>query len=338
MYPTEMIKRKLYPAHLGEAWVNNITDSARARLHTYKPLIKKGDKVAKSWSDTLKLGMNGGGYGKTNEFKSWQYDPLVTMSVTISGQLQLLMLVEDLSLIGIKCMSANTDGIVCRVPIELTEKYYEVCKSWEIQVGNIELGQLEYNTYSKLIQLSVNHYLAQTTKGEIKYKGSFEIDKQLHKSFNFRIIAIALEQYFIYGKDFRQTIINHNSIYDFCGEIKRKDLYEKLDKDEEESSEYYDESIAFYVELHNTKGEIFQQQKITRYFVSTVNESLVKRYYSGPNTGTLQRVVAGWNCTVANLITSTNPKDYPIDYTYYIKEVEKIIISIEGNANQLTLF
>jgi len=337
-YPTELIKRKLYPAHLGEAWVNNITDSARARLHTYKPLIKQGDKVAKSWSDALKLGMNGGGYGKTNEFKSWQFDALVTMSVTISCQLQLLMLIEDLSLVGIRCISANTDGIVCRIPIELLSEYYRVCQEWEIQVGNIEFGQLEYNDYSKLIQLSVNDYLAQTTKGEIKYKGSFEIDKQLHKSFNFRIIAIALEQYFIYNKDFRQTIMKHDSIYDFCGEIKRKDLYEKLDEDEEESPEYYDESIAFYVESHNVKGEIIQQQKITRYFVSTKHESLIKRYYSGKNAGTIQRVVAKQNCTTANLITSTNPKDYPINYTYYIKEVEKIINSIEGNANQLTLF
>jgi len=338
MYPTELIKRKLYPAHLGEAWVNNIEDSAKARLHVYKPLIKKGDKVAKSWSDGLKLGMNGGGYGKTNEYKSWQYDPLVTMSVTISGQLQLLMLIEDLALIGIKCVSANTDGIVCLIPIELQGKYSEICKAWEIQVGNIELGQLEFNNYSKLIQLSVNDYIALTDRGEIKYKGSFEIDKQLHKSFNFRIKAIALEQYFIHGKDFRQTIMNHDSIYDFCGEVKRKDLYEKLDEDEEESAEYYDPSIAFHVELHNTKGEVIQQQKITRYFVSKKNESLVKRYYSGPNTGTLQRVVAKQNCTTANLITSTNPKDYPINYTYYIKEVEKIINSIEGNANQLTLF
>ena len=100
------------------------------------------------------------------------YSPKSMYSVTVNGQLYLLQLIERLSLAGIKCFYANTDGITCRVRKDQVELYYEICNKFarEVKIS------CEYQKYSKCIIRDCNNYLIVTSEGKLKKKGSFVTD------------------------------------------------------------------------------------------------------------------------------------------------------------------
>jgi len=63
---------------------------------------------------------------------------------------------------------------------------------------------------------------------KIKSKGFFEINKVVgsepayHKDNSFRVIPLALQEYFVNNIPVEKTIYNHTNIYDFCGRQKFK--------------------------------------------------------------------------------------------------------------------
>jgi hypothetical protein len=314
MYPARILKRKLYPAHLGIEWLEGYKWIHDERTYKWKSLAKK-DKVAAAYSEVYKLAMNGGGFGKTNEFNSWQYDPLVTFSVTLDNQLLLLMLAEATYLAGIEILSLNTDGILCKVKYSQKERYDNICKEWEQLTG----FTLEDTQYTKFVQTSVNDYIAVTTYGDIKYKGDFEIDKELHKNKSNTIIRIALKEYFINGVPIEKTIKQHTNIYDFCIGLRSK------------QDSYFEERYIKDNKLIKNK-----LQKTIRYFISKKGSNLFKIYNSGEveTVNVNPQKGKSWYQTVINKIED---KDYisMINYDYYIYETKKIINQIE--KTQLTL-
>jgi hypothetical protein len=334
-YPHSIIKRGLFPAHLGKAWLVGYTGTRNRRLE-YKGAIKnESDKAKKrklkGLSETFKLALNGGGFGKTNEKNSWQYDPFVQFSCTIGNQFEILMLIEMLQMVGIPTISANTDGIVCLFDRSLLDKYYEVCSQWEGVVGNTVQGKLEFTEYKKIIQATVNDYLAIKVDGEIKKKGDFLTVFPLEKNKSRKIINIAIEKYFVDGIDIGQTIREHNNIFDFCIGAKA-------------SKQYHYETIS-------PEGSKDVYHRMIRYYVSTDGKKLlkVKNPDSEADGNDVSQCEAGtWKCTVANLINKEKPiGEYNIDYQYYVQKAEERIYAIEkgrkrkgqkSNPNQISLF
>lgn len=111
MYPRTIIEKKLFPEHLGEAWYRGCEYIYNERAYKYKPQSKFNSK-AKSFAESYKLANNGGSFGKTNEYSSWQYDPLVTFSITITNQFLLLKFAEMMLLNNISVVSLNTKTLV----------------------------------------------------------------------------------------------------------------------------------------------------------------------------------------------------------------------------------
>jgi hypothetical protein len=71
-------------------------------------------------------------YGKSNEITSFLYNPLYSMKTTISGQLVLSMLCENLSDIpDSQMLMSNTDGCEILIPKIYENLYYDICKQWE---------------------------------------------------------------------------------------------------------------------------------------------------------------------------------------------------------------
>ena len=219
LYPSLILNEEIYPQHLGKSWLKGYLEIYNQRIEAKS---KKEDKKFETIQQALKLSLNGS-YGKFKEEYSWMYDPLCTFRTTIAGQLSLLMLIEELEVQSISVVSANTDGIVALVSDRL--KYDNICKEWEYKTNLV----LEYTEYSKLIQTSVNDYIAQKTNTKLKFKGDFEVDKDIHKDHSMRIIRIAMMRYFVFGIPIKETIENHlsrtedyeddtanNGIYDFC--------------------------------------------------------------------------------------------------------------------------
>lgn len=129
---------------------------------------KQDYSSAETDSDTGKIIVNGW-YGKLWSKYSPMCNPQAGVSVTINGQLTLLMLIERLHLGGVAVVSANTDGIVTQCPPGMEWYRDGVMRWWEGLTG----FTLEHKDYALLAQRDVNSYAALTIDGEIKRKGVF---------------------------------------------------------------------------------------------------------------------------------------------------------------------
>jgi len=314
-YPNAIRKRKLFPKHLGEEWLIGYTNTIQNRLKAKK----EGKKAI---NEAYKLALNGGGYGKLGEEYNWQFDPFIMNQVTIGNQVEILMLIEALELKGIHVVSANTDGIVCLFDKSLENIYYQVCKDWEIVVGNNEFGQLEYQDYKMLVQTSVNDYMAIKPSGDIKTKGDFMSDFELHKNKSARIIPLALQEYYTKNTPIETTIKEHKNIYDFCLGVK------SIGKNK----------LIAFDKKNQTEKEL---QKINRYYISNEGIHLLKRLpkledkkammqldiFGGIDDGTREaEVEAGWLSTIFNKYELK--ENYDINYKFYIDRCNKIINKI----------
>lgn len=320
-YPAIIINNGRYPGHLGKEFLLGYKAMFEKRLEL-KPLAKKDRKI-KGIVGALKLAVNSV-YGKSSDMQSWIYDRQLTMFTTITGELSLLMLIEAYELAGINIISANTDGVTIMVNKSLIDKMHEI-NAWWMELTQYEL---ERTDYAKIIFSTVNDYLAIKTDGEIKKKGDFLTDFELHKNKSARIVPIALERYYVDGVPLATTIHNHTNIYDFC-------LRQKASKD-------------FHYEGHSKDGKTIYN-KLIRYYVSNTGEKLlkVKNENSDSNAVDVAQVEAGeWLMTVCNKLKPTHPLNN-INHAYYIERAERIVhkIQLEGkrrkvivNPNQISLF
>ena len=322
-YPAIIINNGRYPFHLGPEFLRGYQEMFNKRLEL-KPLAKK-DKKIKGIVGALKLAVNSV-YGKSSDMQNWIYDRQLTMFTTITGELSLMMLIEAYELAGINVISANTDGVTIRIKKTLIDKMHEINAWW----SELTKYELERADYQKIIFSTVNDYLAIKTDGEVKKKGDFLTDFELHKNKSARIVPLALEQYFLCDVPVDTTIKSHNNIFDFC-------LRQKASKD------------FHYEGVDKSTGEKKIYNKLIRYYISNTGEKLlkVKNEDSDSGAANVSQVEAGeWLATVCNHLKKDHPLDN-INYDYYIERAERIIYKIqtEGkkrkaavNPNQLTLF
>lgn len=312
LYPNVAIKNGLFIEHLGKSFIDLYDkDIVQERLRA-----KKAGEMG--ISDALKLSANSV-YGKSNDENSFLYDPKYTMATTINGQLLLTMLAEDLvdNLKNVTVLQINTDGITLKILKSQEDEYYKICQNWEKKT-NLEL---EYAYYSKMVISNVNNYLAVSDKGKIKYKGAFEVDKVVgtepayHKDNSFRIIPLAISEYFVNNVPIEQTIKNHTNIYDFCGRQK-----------------FSRESDGEIHELLNGKLNIQKQQKNVRYYISKNGKRFIKKY----TKGSIEIINKGFQVEIFNKYIKKEFDEYKVDYSFYIIEAKKIINTIENK--QLMIF
>jgi hypothetical protein len=119
-------------------------------------------------AESKKIQLNGS-YGKLGSPYSFLYAPKLMLQVTLTGQLVLLMLIEELETRGFSVVSANTDGFVTKVPRERYDEFRAVTLDWEMETNLVT----EETRYSSLHSRDVNNYIAITKDGEVKSKGAF---------------------------------------------------------------------------------------------------------------------------------------------------------------------
>lgn len=189
-------------------------------------------------------------------------------------------------------------------------RYYSICKQWE----KLTKLDLEYVEYSKMIIRDVNNYISVAYGNKIKRKGTFEIDKDLHKDNSFKIITIALSEYFINNVPIENTILNHKNIYDFCGRQKFK------------STSY---GVTYELSMDDVVLPI-KQQKNVRYYISKRGHKFIKHYSNG------KQAIINEGCPVIIFNQFVEKENYHIDYDYYIRKANQEIRNIV--TNQLELF
>ena len=160
-YPALMINLGLYPDATGPHFLDayrSIRDERIVAKHA-------GDKVK---SDVLKITLNGS-YGKTSSKYSILYNPRMTLSTTMTGQLSMLMLIDLLERGGISVVSANTDGIVVHYKREKEELQRKIVELW----GKLTNLKTEETDYRAIYSRDVNSYVAVKLDGSVKTKGYF---------------------------------------------------------------------------------------------------------------------------------------------------------------------
>lgn len=120
-------------------------------------------------SSTLKIVLNGL-FGKLGSIYCPFYSPDLLLAVTITGQLNLLTLIDDLARHnGIEVISANTDGIMVRYKASLRTKMLEIVAKHGKRSG----FDYEETRYRRVALKDVNNYIAVKLDGQVKAKGLY---------------------------------------------------------------------------------------------------------------------------------------------------------------------
>lgn len=251
-YPRIILNERLFPAHLGEAF-----------LHVYEALVNKrlAAKAAgnKTVANALKITINGG-FGKFGNLYSLLYSPKLLLQVTITGQLALLMLIEMIQFHGIPVVSGNTDGIVIKCPVDRYGDLGRIIKMWEEITG----FETEETRYKALYCRDVNNYFAVKEKGDengkllsdrlgVKVKGSYAevgsaLNSVLSKNAEHLICSDAVMHALTNNTPVRETI-------EACRDIKRFTTVRKVNGGAEKDGEFIGKIIRWYY-AKNVSGQI----------------------------------------------------------------------------------
>lgn len=326
-YPFTILNYKVHPAHIPD--IHYLPMLHKIVYERIEAKMKAKDKSDSNWkdykskADILKIVVNII-YGKLGAVMHWLLDFAAMYKVTLNCQLGLIMLVEDFSMADFEVISANTDGVVCKVPNDRRDEYFKICEAWakELNYG------VEYTEYSKYYATNVNNYLAIKTDGEVKAKGSFVKDKSglhdfLTKGYDMPIVAMAVYDYFVHDIPVKTTIRKHTDIYDFCKAQRIGRNYS-----------------PYKITIENGEIKYTLLQSTIRYIVTTNGYSIVKinpdatKKMKDGTTVTMTReisLLANRRLTLFNdYVKHDDFSDYKLDYGYYISESNKLINNIKG--------
>lgn len=204
-YPSIMLNCGITPklsGGRGEVFIEAYREIYEKRLAAKKA----GDKRT---ANALKISLNGT-FGKLGSKYSALYTPDLMIAVTITGQLNLLCLISELTEAGIEVLSANTDGIM----LGYTEK--QRAKMLKIIAANAKHTGFEYEEtpYSQVAMKDVNNYIAITIDGKIKAKGLYA-DPGLMKNPTMPVCSKAAQLYLRDGTAPEKTIRAAENFVDF---------------------------------------------------------------------------------------------------------------------------
>jgi len=178
-YPNLIIKQDLrvrgLDINISEFLIQTLDRRVQEKAKAKDSSLSEEERhAAKIKSELGKLIMNSV-YGDTRAAGSILYDPLVTYSVTVIGQLTMIQLMLEVSKVS-QVLSANTDGILVLVKKENLENLRQLYQAWSEKTG----FQLEETLYKGYLQTSVNKYIAIECSGKVKTKGDgFHIENDV---------------------------------------------------------------------------------------------------------------------------------------------------------------
>ena len=327
-YPSIMISYEVVPAHLNRKVFAKMVDYFKqTRVKCKHTDDKDGFVVAgvhnKLAAEALKIVINAI-YGKYGYENFWLYDRLAQMRVTINGQLMTMTLCESLELAGIHVVSANTDGIVIKLPYDKVDVYNQICKEW----NETNKMSADDEHYKMLVSLNVNNYFDIQSNDKIEYKGALDPKqyiKDLKKGYDMPVVATAVFEYFAHGKSVMETLRNHKDILDFC---KTQNVGRQFE--------------VIYQKVVDGKVVDIHSQRHVRFYVSTKGVVIMKEHV---NTGARSVLASGKPVQILNLLDDKDISERNIDYAYYYEEAYKIINPIKlgispnqkGNSKNKTL-
>lgn len=304
-YPNMSIRHGFYPEHLGEKF-----------MEVYEALynIRAEHKAAgrAQLSEAFKLGLNSV-YGDSNEPFSPFFDPQMTMSITINGQLFLAMLCERLLWKPyFEIIQANTDGVTFYMPRDKVDEYHAICEQWQKETKL----NLEFVEYKQMIVRDVNNYIAESNKGKIKLKGDYVCEPEWHKDHSFLCVQKAAVANLLHGADIAETIKNNGDIFDFLGFLK----VDKSSKIRVNDTHYHGSSRYAITknghQIYKIMPPLGKDSESSRF--SAAQDDM---FGKPPPADRVSKIQAWRLGTVVNDLSKTILE---LDHDFYIKEAEKL--------------
>lgn len=284
-YPSILLRDKLYPRRYEHHWTSFYRQ-------IYDDRVAEKAAGNKLQADALKIVLNAT-FGKFGSKYSTFYDPELMTRVTLTGQLGLLMLIEQVTLAGLEVISANTDGILVKIDDEGDYALFgHVCDEWE----QVTKFNLEYTEYERFCQRDVNNYTALTVDGSIKNKGIFAPEIDRGKPIHFvkaPIVQKTARDWLLFDKPIEFTDDIYDYLFSFSG------------------------TRAFTVYLDENAI-----QKTNRWYRSTSKENLLRKF--GGKNQTWIKIPDGQNVKIVNKVTETSLPD-DLDFNYYNEKIIKLI-------------
>lgn len=314
-YPSLMIKYNIAPAHLVQKAFDNIVNYIKTTRLTAKH-AKEGDPMVIAGvhnsitAQALKIVINAI-YGLLGDENFYLYDRKAQMQVTINGQLILLMLVEALELEGIHVLSANTDGIVVKLPRKKNDVFLRVTNEWQEKTGL----SADTDHYLYYIDRDINNYVdVQFKKGKEVYEFKGGLDpkqyiKDLSKGFDMPIVRTAAFEYLVHNIPVMTTLRNCTDILSFC---KTQNVGRNFD--------------VVYDKVINGQMKTVYSQRHVRFYVS-YNGVIIQKEDSV--THKRSRLASGNPVTILNSLDDKPISERNINYKYYYEEAYKLISPIK---------
>lgn len=311
-YPSTMIAYNIAPKHLNQKifikLLRNWRDTRIKCKHTDDEITRIVPGVHnKLAAEALKIVINAI-YGKLGSDTYYLYDRLAQMQVTINGQLMALMLVEELELNGIHCVSANTDGIIVKCPRDKIELCNTIERNW-CETNKLTIDS-EY--YDLFVTRDINNYVDRQEDGKLEYKGALDPKqylKDLKKGYDMPVVAKAACDYFLNGTPVMETLRNHKDILDFC---KTQNVGKQFE--------------VVYQKVEHGKVVDVHSQRHVRFYVSTKGVVIMKENVHDKKRSVL---ASGKPVIILNKLDDKDIALRNIDYKYYYEEAYKIINPIK---------
>lgn len=243
----------------------------------------------KTETDSKKIQINGS-FGKLGSKYSMLYAPDLLLQTTLTGQLALLMLIEQLELEGISVISGNTDGIVILCDKNKENLLNAIAFDWMLTTSY----ELERTDYRCVASRDVNNYVAVKTNNKYKGKGMFA-EPSIAKNPDRFIIYKAVAEFVATDTPIVKTIKS-------CTDI-----------------------AQFVTVRRVTGGALWQGSylgKAVRFYKSSkISNDVCIHYAKNSN-----RVPNSAGCRPLMDLPNTLPND--IDYDYYIQEANDLLKEI----------
>jgi DNA polymerase elongation subunit (family B) len=279
-YPNAILIQGCAPETMGASFSAIYRKILDERLHAKRT----GDKVK---NEALKITLNGS-FGKFGSVYSCLYAPNLLIQTTITGQLALLMLIEQCEAVGASVISANTDGIVIHCPKTKRDALQHVIDGWELTTG----FETEETQYRAIYSRDVNNYIAIKTDGTAKGKGAYAAE-DLSKNPASVICVEAVTQYLIDGKPVEETI-------DRCDDIRKFISIRSVKGGAEKGGEYLG--------------------KVARWYYSTTSPGAILYKTNG------NKVPKTEGARPCMTLPDSLPDD--MDFEYYVREAHSLLSDI----------
>lgn len=180
----------------------------------YDMRIKAKHEGDKETAEAAKLVLNTT-YGATRSPTNPLFDPIMGVSICMSGQLYIIDLISMfLSAIpSLTVIQVNTDGWMVSLDRNDRETLDHILKGWEVRTGfsaeTVEIAQV--------FQRDVNNYLVQFDGGGVKTKGKLftGYPEGTFKSNEMTVVSKAVVEYLLNGIPVETTIAMEEDVYAF---------------------------------------------------------------------------------------------------------------------------